>query len=144
MEGITIEASAEAFARDVEEIAKQYEAEGAPITAKYNELLEEAHKIERMARTEYHNAATELNNRYAQRINHAAQIRGSKAARPEYIEKAAKTVTTIMGGPHKNIVTGMTADEARNARRVIENAERKRLEREEYEKKFTPAPGEVF
>ena len=139
---IVLESAAEGFCCDVEEIARQYRKEAAPISANYDETMNEARKLERMAREEYTNAARDLHDKYAARILHAASIRKSKAEHPEQIDKAARTVATIMGRDH---IGGMSEDEARNARRVIENAERQRLQAEENERKYAEIkPGSVW
>lgn len=144
MRDIVLENAAESFCNDVQEIARQYREEAAPISAKYNEMLEEARKLEHAAREEYRNAAVSMNQKYAERIYQAAQIRGSKAERPEQINRAARTIVTIMGGHDFSFLGGLSDDEAQNARRVIENAERKRLEAEEREAELKMKKGTVL
>ena len=144
MRDIVLENAAESFCNDVQEIARQYREEAAPISAKYNEMLEEAKKLENAAHTEYRNSSVAVNQKYAGRIYQAAQIRGSKAERPEQIDKAARTVVSIMGGHDFSFLGGLSPDEAKNARRVIENAERKRLEAEERESESKMKKGTVL
>ena len=78
----------------------------------------------------------EINQKYRARIYHAADIRKSKYEHPEQIDKAARTVCTIMGGVNNDALTGMGESEADNARLIIENAERERLQAEEIEAKY--------
>ena len=129
MERIELEKNAEAFAHDVEAIAQEYREEARAIESRFNELMEQARKIEEMARGEYMGATVEHNRKFAERIAKAAEIRKAGAEQPSHIEAAAKTVIAIMGGPHNEALQGMSADEARNARRRLEAC--KRLEAEE-------------
>ena len=88
--------------------------------------------------------AMEINRKYRARICHAADIRKARYEHPEQIDKAARTVCVIMGGVNNDILTGMSETEADNARLSIENAERERLQREEWELQLEARAGEVM
>ena len=142
---IVLESAAEGFCRDVEEIAGQYRKDGESISKKYNESIEQAREIKRKAEERYSAEALKHNMKFKGRIEQAAAIRKSKAEHPEQIDKAAQTVITIMGGHGFGFIGGMSEDEARNARRKIENAERERLQAEENEAKYSEIkPGRVW
>lgn len=144
MSGVTLDSAATAFCADVKEIARQYREESEPITSRYVERLEQIREAERIARAEYRAEAMEINRKYRARIYHAADIRKARYEHPEQIDKAARTVCVIMGGVNNDILTGMSETEADNARLSIENAERERLQREEWELQLEAKAGEVM
>lgn len=145
MSGVTLDSAAAAFCADVNEIARQYREETAPVNSRYKERLEQLKAEERAANAEFRGEAMEINRKYRARIYHAADIRKSKYEHPEQIDKAARTICTIMGGVNNDYLTGMSETEADNARLVIENAERERLRAEEIEAKYSEIkPGEVW
>lgn len=139
-----LDSAAAAFCADVKEIARQYREESAPIVSRHVERLDEIKAEERAARAEFSAEAREINQKYRARIYHAADIRKSKYEHPEQIDKAARTVCVIMGGVNNEMLTGMSETEADNARLSIENAERERLQREEWELQLEARAGEVM
>lgn len=144
MSGVMLDSAAAAFCADVKEIARQYREESAPIVSRHVERLDEIKAEERAARAEFSAEAREINQKYRARIYHAADIRKSKYEHPEQIDKAALTVCTIMGGINNDTLTGMSETEADNARLSIENAERERLQREEWELQLEAKAGGVM
>lgn len=144
MSGVILDSAAAAFCADVKEIARQYREESAPIVSRHVERLDEIKAEERAARAEFSAEAMEINQKYRARIYHAADIRKSKYEHPEQIDKAARTVCTIMGGINNDTLTGMSESEADNARLSIENAERERLQREEWELQLEAKAGGVM
>ena len=129
--GVTLDSAAAAFCDDVREIARRYREESEPAKTRYLKRLEEIKAVERAARAEYRAEAMEINRKYRARIEHAANIRKERYDRPEQIEKAACTVCALMGGVMNDELTGMSEGEADNARLIIENAERERLQANE-------------
>lgn len=125
-DGVTLDSAAAAFCDDVKEIARQYREESAPIKARYMKRLDEVKAMERAARAEYRAEAMETNRKYRARIEHAANIRKERYEHPEQIEKAARTVCTLMGGVNNDELAGMDETEAENARFILEYAERER------------------
>ena len=144
MSGVMLDSAAAAFCADVKEIARQYREESAPIVSRHVERLDEIKAEERAARAEFSAEAREINQKYRARIYHAADIRKARYEHPEQIDKAARTVCTIMGGINNDTLTGMSESEADNARLSIENAERERLQREEWELQLEARAGEVM
>lgn len=139
-----LDSAAAAFCADVKEIARQYREESAPIVSRHVERLDEIKAEERAARAEFSAEAREINQKYRARIYHAADIRKARYEHPEQIDKAARTVCTIMGGINNDTLTGMSESEADNARLSIENAERERLQREEWELQLEAKAGGVM
>ena len=144
MEEIVLDNAAESFAADVMSIASQYRRDGEPISTRYVEKIEQARKLEKEAREEYRRDAIKHNEQYAARIWHAANIRKKRASHPEHIDAAASSIVILMGGVNNDIITGMTDDEAANARRKLIREESKRLQREEMYRQLAPEPGKVF
>lgn len=144
MSGVMLDSAAAAFCADVKEIARQYREESAPIVSRHVERLDEIKAEERAARAEFSAEAREINQKYRARIYHAADIRKARYEHPEQIDKAARTVCTIMGGINNDTLTGMSESEADNARLSIENAERERLQREEWELQLEAKAGGVM
>ena len=136
MSGVILDSAAAAFCADVKEIARQYREESAPIVSRYGERLEQLEAEQRAARAEFSAEAMEINRKYRARIEHAARIRKAKYAHPEQIDKAVRTICIIMGGINNDTLTGLSECEADNARLIIENADRERLQAEEIEAKY--------
>lgn len=136
MAEIELDAASEAFCRDVEVIAEKYRADGVPIQTRLIEQLDKARAIEKAAREEYRKASLAHNDLYAKRIQHAATIRKKKCEHPEWIDAAVVTVLTLMGGSGSQSISGMTEDEARNARRTITSKKKKLLDQEAEKKRY--------
>lgn len=143
MDDVRLSPQAEKFARDYEEIIRQYREEGGPIVQAYRDGLAELEAQKKEREAEYHRRAREVNGKYRARIYHAANIRASKADADvaEDIHAAAEHACYMIGGMHDAPVICAESDAARYK---LTSRARKRAERKAEEERLKKMPSRVW